>query len=66
MNAVFRRFYLVRWRAAALLCLPGLLLIGWYSFSAFARFDSYRRAERVKIGLTTEQSTAPPPLLLAH
>ena len=46
MSGVVRRFYRVRWRAAALLCLPGVLLVSWYAFSAFARFDAYRRAEK--------------------
>ena len=46
MSGVVRRVYRVRWRAAALLCLPGVLLMSWYAFSAFARFDAYRRAEK--------------------
>jgi hypothetical protein len=54
VNAVFRRFYLLRWRAAALLCLPGVLLAAWYAFGAFARFDMYRRAEKGDIPLTLE------------
>lgn len=54
MNAPFRRFYLLRWRAAALLSLPGALLVAWYSFCAFARFDIYRRAEKAHVALSLE------------
>lgn len=54
MPAVFRRFYLLRWRAAVLLCLPGVLLASWYAFGAFARFDLYRRAEHAAAPLTLE------------
>jgi hypothetical protein len=45
VSGVFRRLYLVRWRAAVLLCLPAVLMMGWYAFGAFARFDRLRRAE---------------------
>lgn len=54
MNSVFRRFYLLRWRASALLCLPGVLLAAWYAFGAYARFDMYRRAEGIDTPLTLE------------
>jgi hypothetical protein len=54
VNAVFRRFYLLRWKAAALLCLPGVLLAAWYAFGAFARFDMYRRAENAQVPFTLE------------
>lgn len=54
MNGVFRRLYLLRWRASALLCLPGLLLVAWYAFGAFARFDAARRADGEKIALDLE------------
>jgi hypothetical protein len=54
VNAVFRRFYLVRWRAAILLSLPGVLLAAWYGFGAFARFDMYRRFEKIDAPLTLE------------
>ncbi len=54
MNGVIRRLYLLRWRASALLCLPGLLLIAWYSFGAFARFDAARRADHEKVDFDLE------------
>jgi hypothetical protein len=54
VNGVVRRLYLLRWRASALLCLPGLLLIAWYSFGAFARFDAARRADDDEIRLDVE------------
>jgi hypothetical protein len=36
------------------LCLPGVLLAAWYSFGAFARFDMYRRFEKLDAQLTLE------------
>ncbi len=53
-SSVFRRFYRARPLSAALLCLPGLLLCLWYGWSAFARFDRYRRATGDEVPLTLE------------
>ncbi|HUT78412.1 MAG TPA: CotH kinase family protein [Polyangia bacterium] len=38
-----RRLYRMRPLTAALLCLPGLLLCGWYAWKAFSGLDGYRR-----------------------
>jgi hypothetical protein len=43
-RSVFRRFYRARAFPSLLVCLPGLLLVLWYTWSAFARVDHYRRA----------------------
>ncbi len=51
---VFRRIYRVRPLAAALLCLPGILLSGWYGWKAYASFDRYRRIVDAKVPLTVE------------
>jgi CotH protein len=43
-RSVFRRFYRARAFPSLLICLPGLLLVLWYTWSAFSRVDHYRRA----------------------
>lgn len=51
-SSPFRRIYLVRPISALLLCLPGIALCLWYAFSAYSRFDGYRRFTEEKPSLT--------------
>jgi hypothetical protein len=54
VSSPFRRIYLVRPLSALLLCLPGIALCLWYAFSAYSRFDGYRRMVEDKIALSVE------------
>ncbi|MBN1654738.1 MAG: CotH kinase family protein [Deltaproteobacteria bacterium] len=53
-SSPFRRIYLVRPLSTLFLCLPGIALCSWYAFSAYSRFDSYRRLADDKVTLTVE------------
>jgi len=53
-SSPFRRIYLVRPLSALLLCLPGIALCLWYAFSAYCRFDGYRRFAEERTGFTFE------------
>ncbi len=54
MGSVLRRFYLVRPLAAVLLCLPGILLVVWYSWEAYSSFSRYRWVTGEEAVLTVE------------
>ncbi len=47
-RSVFRRFYRARPLYSLVMCLPGILLVAWYAWSAFAQVDRYRHAVREK------------------
>jgi CotH kinase protein len=45
-NSVFRRIYRASLLPSLAICLPGALLALWYTWSAYAELDRYRRAVR--------------------
>ena len=53
-RSVFRRVYRARPLHSVIMCLPALLLVGWYAWSAFAQIDRYRRAVHESSPLTLE------------
>ncbi|HKO90504.1 MAG TPA: CotH kinase family protein, partial [Polyangiaceae bacterium] len=53
-NSVFRRLYRARLLPSLAMCLPGVLLVFWYAWSAYAQLDRYRRAVRQKGDLALE------------
>jgi hypothetical protein len=54
-RSVLWRFYRARPLPSLVICLPGMLLVAWYAWSAYAQLDLYRRAvhERAPLSLET-------------
>lgn len=52
--AAFRRLYRASLLPSLVICLPGILLAFWYSWSAYAQLDRYRRAVRQKAPIDLE------------
>ncbi|HWO09045.1 MAG TPA: hypothetical protein VNN80_06180, partial [Polyangiaceae bacterium] len=53
-RSVIRRVYRARPLHSFIMCLPALLLVGWYVWGAFAQVDRYRRAVNEDTPLTLE------------
>ncbi len=53
-RTLFWRMYRARPLATLILCLPGLLLLTWYGWEAFSKFDHYRRFVGSQQELTPE------------
>lgn len=53
-RSVLWRFYRARPLPSLVICLPGILLVAWYAWSAYAQLDRYRRAVREEAPLALE------------
>src|SRR5689334_19800253 len=53
-RSVFRRFYRARALPSVVMCLPGVLLVFWYAWSAYAKLDRYRRSVDSKSPIALE------------
>jgi hypothetical protein len=53
-RSVFRRLYRASPSPSLVICMPGVLIVLWYAWTAFARVDHYRRAVAEKGRLSLE------------